>query len=329
MKTLQIIKIAAGFLLLAVIATSCIQDDVVPAGDTGQVLIKLTPASPSGFFLKIAEPSNQPQTFPLLDVRRDAPSSAALNSTTVVTLAFDQGILTAYNAANGTHFIPLPEGTYSTIPASSAGSIVITFSPGDFAQEVSLTIPNAFNLDPANQYAMGYKMEITSGEGNLSTSSSDSLVVQVLPKNLYDGRYQVNAVNPMVDFVVATLTGNYPFVYILETTGANTVDCIDEENDYPLHSILSGGNWSYYGSFCPQLVFKTDGSNEVQAVTNYWGNPAANTRGALLDDGMVSSWDPVTKNIRIKYHMTMTSAVPTPPHIRTTFDEIWTYLGPR
>lgn len=322
-------KIVTLLLLMGFLAVSCIENKTEPMGDAGQVLIRLNPTSETGFFLKIAEPVSTPQTFALIDVRRDAPTADALDATTVVTLAFDAGILTKYNADNGTEFIPLPEGTYSTIPASSGGSITITFAPGDFAQEVSLTIPNAFNLDPANQYAMGYRMEVTSGAGILSTSSSDSLVVQVLPKNLYDGRYQVTAVNPMIDFVSSSLTGNYPFVYILETTGANTVDCIDEEYDYPLHSILSGGNWSYYGSFCPQLVFKTDGSNEVEAVTNYWGNPAGNTRGALLDPDMVSFWDPVTKDIRIKYHMTMSSAVPDPPHIRTTFDELWLYLGPR
>jgi hypothetical protein len=222
MKTLQNIKIAAGFLLLAVLATSCIEDNVVPAGDKGQVLIKLNPASSSGFFFKVAEPSNQPQTFPLLDVRRDAPNAAALNATTVVTLKFDPAILTVYNAKNGKSFIPIPEGAYTTSPAAVAGNIVITFGPGEFAKEVSLTIPNAFNLNPANQYAMGYKMEVTSGSGVLSTGSKDSLVVQVLPKNQWDGKYKMKGdVLRPGDLVLGGPFTNQD--YTLNTTGARTV----------------------------------------------------------------------------------------------------------
>jgi hypothetical protein len=329
MKTLHKLKMAAGLVLLVILAVSCIENEVEPMGDAGQTIIKLNPVSADGFFLKVAEPTNQPQTFVLLDVRRDTPNETALQASTTVTMTYDVGVTNAYNDANGTSFIPIPEGDYTTSPPASGGNITITFGPGEFAKAVSLTIPNAFNLDPANQYAMGYIMSVTGGSGILSASSSDSLVVQVLPKNLYDGEYEVTAINPMVDIVVPTLEGNYPFTYKLVTTGANTVDCIEKDNDYPLHPILSGGNWSYYGSFCPQVEFKSDGSGEIVNMTNYWGNPASNTRGTLLDDSQVWSWDPVTKDIRVKYYMTMTSAVPDPPHIRTTFDELWTYIGPR
>jgi len=191
MKTLQNIKIAALLVVLAVLTGSCIENKVEPLGDEGQVLVKLTPASPSGFFLRVAEGTDQPQTFALIDVRRDAPTAAALNATTVVTLTFDQAIITAYNSANGTSFIPVPSNLYTTSPASTGGNITVTFDPGEFAQQVNLTIPNALLLDPANQYAIAYKMTVTSGAGVLSTSSSDELVVQVLPKNPWDGKYKM------------------------------------------------------------------------------------------------------------------------------------------
>jgi hypothetical protein len=329
MKTLHKIKMAAGLVLLVILAVSCIENEVEPMGDAGQTIIKLNPVSEDGFFLKVAEPSNQPQTFVLLDVRRDTPSEAALQASTTVVMTFDAGVTAAYNTANGTSFIPIPEGDYTTSPAAVGGNITITFGPGEFAKEVSLTIPNAFNLDPANQYAMGYVMSVTGGSGILSTSSQDSLVVQVLPKNLYDGIYEVTAISPMVDVTSATLTGFYPFEYALVTTGANTVDCFEASRMSARHPIYSGTSESYYGSFAPQLEFSADGLGTIVNMTNYYGNPAPNTRGCLMDDGATWTWDPVTKDIRVKYHMTMTSAVPDPPHIRTTFDELWTYVGPR
>lgn len=329
MKTLHKIKMAAGILAIVLIAASCVEGiSYDELGDGGATIVKLVPASPSGFFLSVLEPSDQPQTFTLLDVRREA-TPADLASRTVVKLTFDTGVLTAYNTANGTNFIPVPQADYTTDPANVSGDIEIVFESGDFVKQMSMTIPNAFNLDPALQYAMGYIMTVSSGNGTISKTSADSLVAQVLPKNLYDGVYTVTAVNPMVDVTSATLTGKYPFEYALITTGANTVDCKEVGHDSYRHPILSGENESYYGSFCPQVEFSADGLGTIVNMTNYYGNPAGNTRGTLLDDGATYSWDPVTKNIRVKYHMTMTSAIPDPPHIRTTFDELWTYKGKR
>jgi hypothetical protein len=329
MKSLQKLKLAAGVLLIAMLAVSCIENKVEQLGDTGKTYVTLVPTSSDGFFLKVAEPTSDPQVFLLLDVRRNFAKESELSTSTTVALTFNTGVLDAWNDEEGTNFIPIPFADYTTSPASTAGNLTVQFGPGEYVKEVYLTIPNAFNLDPANEYALGYVMSITSGAGELSKSSSDSLVVQVLPKNLYDGEYVVTAVNPMVDFSNATLLGNYPFTYNLVTTGANTVDCIDKAEDYPLHQILSGANWSYYGSFAPQVEFKSDGSGEIVNMTNYWGNPAGNTRGCLLDDSQVWSWDPVTKNIRVKYYMTQPSVIVDAPHIRTSYDELWTYVGKR
>lgn len=189
MKTIKNIKIAVLTLLVGLLAGSCIENVIEPLGDEGQVLIRLTPTSTTGFFLKVAEGSDQPQTFALIDVRRDAPTAAALNATTVVTLKLDPAVLTAYNAAHSKSYITVPSNLYTTSPASTNGDITLTFGPGEFAKQVYLTIPNALLLDPGNAYALAYKMEVTSGAGILSGSSSSELVIEVLPKNAWDGRY--------------------------------------------------------------------------------------------------------------------------------------------
>lgn len=328
MKTFHnIIKSAAGFVLLAVIAVSCIPEQQ-SMGDAGQTLVKLTP---DAFGVVALNPTSTSQTLPLFEIRRDVHSQAALNTATTVELLFDTdtAILKAYNEDNETEFIPLPPALHTTSPAISNGKMVINFAPGENIVSVMITVPNAFNFDFSKQYALTYKLNSVSGTGVISEGSSKELVVQVLAKNKYDGIYEVTANSPMVDIVSTSLAGYYPFKYALITTGEHTCDLFFFDWDYPCHPILSGTNVSYYGSFGPQIQFKSDGSGEIVSMTNYWGNPAGNTRGCLLDASQTWGWDPATRNIRVKYYMTMTSAVPTPPHIRTTFDETMKYKGPR
>jgi hypothetical protein len=61
---------------------------------------------------------------------------------------------------------------------------------------------------------------------------------------------------------------------------------------------------------------------------NYYGQPAGNTRSGLDPSG-VNQYDAATKTVRIKYNMTQSSLVPAAPHIRTTWDETWKYVGSR
>ena len=321
-------KIIAGVFLLAIIAVSCIPEQQ-SMGSAGQTLVKLTPMD--GFAVTALDPTNQSQTKAMFEVRRDVHNSSALNSTTTVELTFDAdtSILNAYNDENETEFIPLPTSLHSTTPALSGGKLTVTFEPGENIKSITITVPNAFNFDFSKSYALTYEVTSVTGTGILSEAASAQIVCQVLAKNKYDGIYEVTAVNPMVDVANAGLTGNYPFKYKLITTGENTCDLFDFDNDYPLHSILNGTSWSYYGSFAPQMQFNANGLGAIVNMTNYWGNPAGNTRGCLLDATQTWGWNPLTKNIRVKYYMTQPSVVTTSPYIRTIFDELMTYKGPR
>jgi hypothetical protein len=332
MKTLyKTLKIAAGIFLVAVLAVSCVPEQQ-SMGDAGQTLVKLATPTADGFNLIVLDPISTPQSFLLFDVRKNSTNSADLNTETVVTFQYDNtdtAMLKAYNAANGTDYVPMGAALYTLAPAMVSGKFTFTFAPGDLAKTVTLTIPNAFNLDMGLKYAFIYKVTVTSGTGMWSETSNDTLITQILPKNKYDGVYTVTALSPMVDLANGALTGYYPFTYALVTTGANTCDCIEVEDDYPLHPISNGGAWSYYGSFCPQLEFNPDGSGQITAVTNYWGQPAGNSRSAEIDPSGVNAWDPATGDITIKYFMKQPTVVTTPPYIRTKFDELWSYTGSR
>ena len=190
MKTLyKTIKITAGVFLLALLAVSCIPEQQ-SMGDAGQTVIKVYPPNESGFKLIVLDASNQPQSFGMVEVRRDAANEADLNSTSTVELTFDAtgGILNAYNTKNGTSFITLPTAVHTTTPALTGGKVSLVFGPGEFVKELVLTVPNAYAIDMSKTYALAYKMTV-SGTGVRSLTSSDSLVIQVMPKNEYDGMY--------------------------------------------------------------------------------------------------------------------------------------------
>lgn len=330
MKTLyNIIKLSAGILLVSSLMVSCIPEP--ESMDKGQTLIKLTSPTEDGYLMYAIDGASYSQTVKVLDIRRDFANTEALNSSTTVVLEFDKAdtsMLNKYNDTYGTEFVPFPEGTYSINPPISSGNITLEFKPGEFAKEIYVTIPDATTL---MEYAYAFAIKVTvSGEGKWSEQSNDTLAIQIMPKNKYDGIYEVKAVSPMIDVVNSALTGLYPFKYVLETSGLHSCRCFDSEIwfDY-MHPIMSGTDTSGYGYFGLEVFFDPSGDGTIIDLKNPWGNPPGNTRMPVLDPSGVNKWDPATHDIRIKYWMIQPSVVTTPPHIRTYFDELWIYKGPR
>lgn len=328
MKTLhRKIKAAIGLIFLAAVAVSCLPETQT-MGDAGQTLIKMLP---SGFNLIPLDAETSTQISVMFEIRRDVPSEAALNKTTTVVLQKDDALLTAYNTANHTDFIPLPTSLGTTTPQAAAdGKVTLEFGPGDFTKGLIVTIPDATKFDFAEQYGLAYRILSVSGEGKISEAVDDQIIVQVLVKNQYDGVYEVSALSPMVDVLNATLTGYYPFTYKLETSGAHSALCFDSDvwGDY-MHPILSGTALSGYGTFGLEVFFDPSGNGDIVAVKNPWGNPPSSTRMPVIDPSGVNKWDEATGDIQFKYWMIQPSLVPDPPHIRVYFDEYWTYKGPR
>ena len=131
----------------------------------------------------------------------------------------------------------------------------------------------------------------------------------------------------MVDAANATL-GPIDQEISLVTTGANTVKMIPTDLGFEGHLINSAGSLSYYGSFGPIFTFDP-ATDKVVAVTNFYGQPAGNTRSAEIDPSGDNLYDPVTKEIRVKYFMKQPSVIAAPPNIRVVFDEVFEYVGPR
>lgn len=260
-------------------------------------------------------------TFLLLELRRDPNNEAELNQAMTVKVVRDTSIIGKYNRAHGSSFLELPPSTYTVLSDLNN----ITFQPGEISKQIMIRLDKN-QLDLSKQYALGLRVTDPSG-GAIPSVSQGEVLYAVGVKNKYDGRYKVTG--SMTDFANSALTGLYPLEWELVTSGPNSVVVYDNvELGFPGHMISNAGSPSYYGSF--GLVVNFDPvTNIITSVTNFYGQPAGNTRSAELDPSGVNKYDPASKSVKIKYFMKQPSVVTTPPNIRTAFDETWEYIGPR
>ena len=307
--------LSLGLIAGAAFLSSCERGKEWPSSQgKGDVIVKMLNA---GEKVLAFDALSAPQTALLVDIRKDAPSEAALNSPTTVKVSFDQAYMDAYNEENDTEYELLPSNLYTTDIPAGADGFTINMAAGQFAAPINFTLTDATKLDFSKQYA--FPLTITSIDGNGKISESKTAFVKVLVKNAWDGAYEVTGT--MKD-EAAALGGLFPMNYHLITSGANTVDGYDPDYwvDYFI-PIISGADVSGYGAFSP--VFEFDpATNKIVKVTNIYGQPAGNTRSAGLDPSGENFYDPATKTIKVKFFMYQPSVITTAPHIRVYFD--WT-----
>jgi hypothetical protein len=319
----NIIKLAVLFAcsVAAISLSGCLKDkdfengviqSVHSSGSQNLVEIGLTSTSTDNFYFLSVNSSSSDTTINLIPV--NLASAAPATQDIHVTLKLDSNVLKTYNAANGTTYALPPTSAYTiinnvvTIPAgSNTGYLQVKFKSSDFI---------------AGGLAFAFSIANTDGGATVSGNANTGIVA-IGVKNKYDGNYTVTGT--LVDAASPSITGPYPWNVSLVTSGASQVQVMD--NDYTgdiYHKILSGGSSSYYGSFGVVINFNAD--NTVSSIVNKYGQPAGNGRSAELDPSGVNKWDPVTKTLKIKYWMNQPSVI---SGHRTSFNETFTYVGPR
>jgi len=253
-------------------------------------------------------------------VSYSGPEATAPTDITVNIAAVDENSIESYNEEQGTEFELMPASNYTL----SATSVVIPKG----SSKASFTVKyktNAFDLDKL----LVLPLKITSVSSGIISGNFGRILLNVNPKNKYDGTYTVTATAPMVDLTSSALTGYYPMQKMtLITTGANSVVMYDGQyfGAGYYHPIASGTAISAYGSFSP--VFTMDAAGKVVAVTNYFGQPAANGRSGLLNPSGVNQFtvsaDGKTKTLEVSYYMLQPGTA-----IRTSFHEKWVFTGER
>ena len=322
MKLTKILTLVAS---AGILLTSCIKNDEGKFNSSGSTFVKL----PGGADEKVAlaldfKPGFQDVV--LLDVRRDAPTAAELQKSVTVTIKNDPTIVSDYNTAHGTSYIPLPAAAFTIDPGNPYNGTewTVTFNPNEHAKPILIKL-DASKLDLSRQYALGFTIVNATGGAKIS-NGLQSAMVEVGVKNRYDGSYRVTGT--MVDVAAPTITGYFPQDVDLITTGAASVVMVPWDLGIPGHLILSGTSLSYYGSFGPVFTFDL-ATDKVISVTNSYGQPAGNTRSAEIDPSGINKWDAASHDMDVKYWMKQPNTVTTPPYIRVTFDEHFDYLGPR
>lgn len=195
-----------------------------------------------------------------------------------------------------------------TIPKGSReGTLQITSNPADLR---------------GHNYALGFTIQsISKPDINISFIRHE-LIVALQIRNRYDGRYTVTGT--MVDLNVAEITGDFPVDVELHTMSDNSVALYNPARRDYLQPILNRGGHSVYGVFSPEMFF--DANGKITGVINTWGQGAGgNSRYAVVDPTGVNTWDPATRNISVKFTMNQ----PDINTVRTRFDEVFTYVGPR
>lgn len=140
--------------------------------------------------------------------------------------------------------------------------------------------------------------------------------------NKWDGRYRVEGTLTDVSDPQITWAGSYE--YNLITTSSSQLKMVPKDLGIEGHLIKHGSSLSYYSQFGPVLTLDAN-TNKITAITNFYGQPSPSGRSAVLDPSGANAWDPVTKNIKIKFWMDETGL----PGHRTSFDETWVYIGAR
>ena len=219
------LRLLIGFLALVVITGSCVPEGEF-LGEKGQTLVKLYPQN---YNKVLFAPVATSQTVAALEVRRDVGGEADLNSSTTVVLKFDKdaSMINEFNDLNDTYFSLLPSTLYSSLPAvGTDGNLSLTFGPGEFVKSIMITVPNVFDFDFSQKYALAYKLVSVSGTGIKSLAVSDTTVVEIGAQNAYEGWYHsvgfrdhpVNGVYTVDDdkylytidqYTVETYTGDY------------------------------------------------------------------------------------------------------------------------
>jgi len=238
-----------------------------------------------------------------------APEDITLN------IAVDTAALNTFNNSNSTGYVA-PDNTIYTFPSS----IVIKKGQSQAYMHVIVT-----DATPSFDFNASYALPLTitsASTGTISPNMGSEIIIFGV-KNKYDGHYTVTG--SMVDYSNPGLTGAYPMDVDLVTFGANSVYMYDNAIPGTGHSIKSGLNTSYYGSFSPVFNFDPAGSGSILSVVNYFGQPASNGRSAEIDPSGANKINS-DKSIDVNYWMDQPSVIT--PH-RTSFTEHFTYVGPR
>lgn len=210
-----------------------------------------------------------------------------------------------------------------TIPAS------VTIPKGQRSVQVPVNVDTHI-LSSEVQFAV-VKVKSVDNAGYTISGNFGQLLFSLKVKHKYAGRYvltgsMTHLPNPASYFHITNLFDPDPYTCQLQTNDGSSLIFFEEQGweDYIYPIMTAAGGYSGWGSFCP--IFRFDNAGNVIAVTNAYGQPAGNTRSAVLDPDGINKYDEATKSFSVSYFMVQPSVVAAPPHYRCHMVETYTFL---
>lgn len=307
------ILIIISFLAGAFLFNSCLKDKF---GEDWTASLK------GKMYAQIVNPGKQSSTITpastdqIIRVFVNIATDALPTSDITVNVAIDAAALTAYNAKNSTSLVLCPNVTITNV----------TIKAGTRNGYAYITLKNANLLDLKTPYAIPISITGVSDPKVIIASNFKTEILQVPIANRWEGKYKMVTGSTFQDVLNTGFTLNFPCNFALETSGVTTVIV----HDLSLSSaggygrlVWNGSSGTYYGSFCAEYDIDPV-TNKVIAVRNTYGQPASNTRSAILDPSGVNKYDPITKTFDVSYFCIQPSTVSGP---RLKFRDILQYSG--
>jgi hypothetical protein len=233
-----------------------------------------------------------------------------------IKLVLDPTIITDYNAANGTNYVPLPFTAFSF----SDPTLEITIPKGTYGiHTLQATVTKSF-LNLTQTYALGFKIQSVS-EGVISDLANSELFVLGV-KNIYDGRYAyvsglvtryLSPGVPANDALSGPLLAGVNPDLLLATAGTNTSNFTGLSGT-GVGLTWSGGTSGVAGIDGLQLA--VDPATNLTTMTSS-ANPTL-TNWA----GHVNKYDPATKTLTLAFRWNPTANV-------REYEVVLKYKGPR
>lgn len=168
---------------------SCVKDAGIPTSNE-TATIKLPQAENEITTLALDAVAGQIDVG-IVEIRRDTKSESDLNKTQIVKVSANPTLITTYNTAHGTNYVPLTGYTSNAANPFDGQAWTVTFGPGEFAKSIMIKFDPS-TIDLSKNYALGFK--ISQADGAYISESKKEALIEVAIKNQYHGGYHASGI---------------------------------------------------------------------------------------------------------------------------------------
>lgn len=238
----------------------------------------------------------------IFELRLASNEVSTTDITVTLSTAKSQAMITAYNLANGTNFVPMP---------ASIGTVALTHVIPAGQRSVAVKInTNSINFDPSTIYALGFEIVSVSDPSFKISGNFGSILTSYSAKNRYDGNYEMTfttrgwAAYGISDNLAGTWPSNADGTSIfMITSGGASVDMFDDWGfgTYIQPAFTTGNAGATgFGATSPRFIFDL-ATNKLVNVINTTPPDSRNRAFAMNPARTDSRFDPATRTIYAYY----------------------------